>query len=162
MASKAEIFGRALGKALKHTVAGLKPADAAPVMYRTNIGDVPRVEALARADGWVDTQVQLLIDKTSAGADHVVGRTVLTPGARHNHHRHLNCDAFFIVLKGHGMILTDAGDTPAREGDVIYLPRGCWHGFDNTSNEEVVLVWGLLGAGSIEASGYQVDPGTKG
>jgi len=45
---------------------------------------------------------------------------------------------------------------------VIYLPRGCWHGFDNTSGEEVVLLWGLLGAGSIEASGYQVHPNQKG
>jgi len=162
MTSKAEIFGRALGKAVKHTVAGLKPPEAAPVMYRTNICDVPRIDDLKRDDGWVDAQVQFLIDKASAGADHVIGRTVLKPGARHDNHRHLNCDGFFIVLKGHGMILTDAGDKPAREGDVVYLPRGCWHGFDNTSGEEVVLVWGLLGAGSIEASGYQMHPSRKG
>ncbi len=41
---------------------------------------------------------------------------------------------------------------------MIYSPRGCWHGFNNTSNEDVVLVWGWMGAGSIEASGYEVDP----
>jgi hypothetical protein len=40
---------------------------------------------------------------------------------------------------------------------VVYSPRGCWHGFNNTSNEDVVLVWGWMGAGSIEASGYEVD-----
>ena len=162
MASKAEMFGRALGKAVKHTVAGFKPAETAPVMYRTNLRDMPQAEGLSPDDGWIDAQVQVLIDKASAGADHTVGRTVLRPGARHGHHRHLNCEAFFIVLKGNGMILTDAGDKPAREGDVIYLPRGCWHGFDNTSGEEVVLLWGLLGAGSIEASGYQVHPNQKG
>lgn len=162
MVSKAEMFGRALGKAVKHTVAGLKPPDAPPVMYRTNMRDMPKIEGLSRGSGWVDTQVQFLIDKTAAGAEHMVGRTVLPPGARHGNHRHLNCDAFFIVLKGHGMILTDGGDTPAREGDVIYLPRGCWHGFDNTSGEEAVLVWGLMGAGSLEASGYQVHPSQKG
>jgi quercetin dioxygenase-like cupin family protein len=162
MASKAEMFGRALGKAVKHTVAGLKPSEAAPVMYRTNIGDVPKADGLTPGDGWVDAQVQFLIDTASAGADHLLGRTLLKPGARHDSRRHLNCDAFFIVLKGQGMILTDAGDKPAREGDVVYLPRGCWHGFDNTSAAEVVLLWGLLGAGSIEASGYQVHPGPKG
>ena len=35
MVSKAEMFGRALGKAVKHTVSGLKGPDAAaPVIYR--------------------------------------------------------------------------------------------------------------------------------
>ena len=95
-------------------------------------------------------QVQFLIDKKSAGADHVVGWTVLKPGARHENHRHHNCDEFFIVLKGHGHIYTDEGEKPSGEGDVVYSPRGCWHGFNNTSNEDVVLVWGWMGAGSIE------------
>ena len=103
-------------------------------------------------------QVQFLIDKKSAGADHVVGWTVLKPGARHERHRHHNCDEFFIVLKGHGHIYSDDGEEPSGEGDVVYSPRGCWHGFNNTSNEDVVLVWGWMGAGSIEASGYEVDP----
>ena len=111
-------------------------------MFRTNRKDVPLVEGLKRDDGWVDMQVQFLIDKKSAGADHVVGWTVLKPGARHENHRHRNCDEFFIVLKGKGMIYTDHGDKPSSEGDVVYSPRGCWHGFNNTSTEDVVLVWG--------------------
>ena len=73
-------------------------------MYRTSMRDVPKVAGLKRKDGWVDMQVQFLIDKASAGADHVVGWTVLKPGARHERHRHHNCDEFFIVLKGHGHI----------------------------------------------------------
>ena len=77
-------------------------------MYRTNLRDVPKVEGLKRDDGWVDMQVQFLIDKKTADADHVVGWTVLKPGARHENHRHHNCDEFFIVLKGKGMIYTDS------------------------------------------------------
>ena len=46
-------------------------------MYRTNIAEVPKVEGLKRKDGWIDMQVQFLIDKRSAGADHVVGWSVL-------------------------------------------------------------------------------------
>ena len=65
------------------------------------------------------------------------------------------------MLKGKGHIITEAGLEPAGEGDVVYSPRGCWHGFNNTSNEDVVLVWGWMGAGSIEASGYEV-PEEKG
>ena len=169
MTSKVEKFGFALGKAVKMTVDAAKdatkgaaadkpPAAAGPPMYRTNIRNVPKVESLPREDGWVDMQVQFLVDKKSAGADHVVGWTVLKPGARHERHLHRNCDEFFIVLKGHGHLYGEHGEEPSGEGDVVYSPRGCWHGFNNTSNEDVVLAWGWMGAGSIEDSGYEVDP----
>src|SRR5499426_807246 len=105
MTSYVEKFGFALGKALKKTVdaakgvaadvAADKPAPAAsagPPMYRANIRNVPKVDGLPREDGWVDMQVQFLIDKKSACANHVVGWTVLKPGARHERHRHHNCD----------------------------------------------------------------------
>jgi len=158
-----EKIGAALGKAVKRTAAKMKettkpspPTQGAP-MYRTNIRSVPKVEGLPREDGWVDMQVQFLIDKKSAGANHVVGWTVLKPGARHERHLHRNCDEFFIVIKGKGHIYSDIGEEPSVEGDVVYSPRGCWHGFNNTSNDDVVLVWGWMGAGSIEDSGYQVD-----
>jgi mannose-6-phosphate isomerase-like protein (cupin superfamily) len=158
MTSKMEMFGAALGKAVKNTMASLNEEKPPAKMYRTNLKDVPTVEGLPRDAGWVDMQVQFLIDKKSAGADHVVGWTVLKPGARHENHRHHNCDEFFIVLKGHGHIYTEEGQKPSIEGDVIYSPRGCWHGFNNTSEQDVVLVWGWMGAGSIEASGYEVGP----
>jgi mannose-6-phosphate isomerase-like protein (cupin superfamily) len=62
----------------------------------------------------------------------------------------------FYSAQGQGMIYTDHGDKPSSEGDVVYSPRGCWHGFNNTSTEDVVLVWGWMGAGSIEDSGYEL------
>ena len=167
MTTPAEKIGAALAKAVKGAVATLGEDTAAqapakaPAMYRTNIKDVPKVEGLKRDDGWIDMQVQFLIDKKSAGADHVVGWTVLKPGASHECHLHRNCDEFFIVLKGQGHIITEHGLEPSGEGDVIYSPRGCWHGFNNTSDQDVVLVWGWMGAGSIDASGYQVSPDHK-
>ena len=160
MTSTAERIGAALAKAIKKTTAQVTAPKDSAAMYRTNLADVPKVDGLKRQDGWVDMQVQFLIDKKSAGADHVVGWTVLKPGARHENHRHHNCDEFFIVLKGKGHIYTENGEQPSSEGDVVYSPRTCWHGFNNTSNEDVVLVWGWMGAGSIEASGYEVDPET--
>ena len=150
MTSKGEKIGAALAKAVKATT-GITSAKLGAAMYRTNIKDVPKVEGLKRDDGWIDMQVQFLVDKKSAGADHVVGWTVLKPGASHERHLHRNCDEFFIVLKGKGHIISEKGLEPSVEGDVVYSPRGCWHGFNNTSNEDVVLVWGWMGAGSIEA-----------
>jgi quercetin dioxygenase-like cupin family protein len=130
--------------------------------YRTSIKDVPLVGGLKKDEGWIDMQVRFLIDQKSVGSDKlVVGWTILPPGGRHERHRHHNCDEFFIVLCGHGMSYTGEGEEPAGEGDVVWSPRGVWHGFNNTSDSDVLLVWGWSGAGSLEASGYEVHPGGR-
>ena len=124
-----------------------------------HLSDVPFVGGLAEDEGWVDMRVQFLLDAAATGADDfLLGWTVLPPGARHDRHLHRNADEFFVVLRGTGHIYTDDGTEPASEGDVIWTPRGEYHGFDNTGDDDVVLVWGWNGAGSLEASGYEVDP----
>ena len=126
--------------------------------FRTTLDQVPLVPGLKREEGWVEMQVQFLVDELKAGtSDFLLGWTVLPPGARHDRHRHHNADEFFVVLQGSGMIYTNEGREPAQKGDVIYTPRGHWHGFDNTGPEDVVLVWGWTGAGSLEATGYEAD-----
>lgn len=128
--------------------------------YRTNLREVPHVEGLSADEGWIDMRVQFLIDQRTAGSDELVlGWTVLPPGARHERHRHFHADEFLLVLEGSGLIYTDEGEEPSRQGDVVYTERGHWHGFNNTSSEVVVLVWGWSGAGSLEAAGYEVAGG---
>jgi quercetin dioxygenase-like cupin family protein len=125
--------------------------------YRTRLDEVPLVPGLERDEGWVDMQVQFLVDKHTAGTENfLLGWTVLPPGARHHRHRHHHADEFFIVLQGSGMIYTDDDREPAAKGDVVFTPRGQWHGFDNTGDEDVVLVWGWSGAGALEDTGYEV------
>jgi quercetin dioxygenase-like cupin family protein len=127
--------------------------------YRTNVRDVPLVPGLRRGEGWVDMRVQFLIDEARAGSGRLlVGRTVLPPGARHDRHRHPHADEFFVVMSGGGMVYTDARDEPAGEGDVVFTPAGHWHGFVNTTGEDVLLIWGWSGAGSLEAAGYELPP----
>jgi quercetin dioxygenase-like cupin family protein len=120
--------------------------------FRTRVADVPLEQGLREEEGWVNMQVQFLIRDERL----LVGRTVLAPGARHERHAHPNCDEFLLVLSGAGEIYTDAGREPSRAGDVIYTPRGHWHGFDNTGDEDVLLIWGWSGAGSLEAAGYEL------
>jgi quercetin dioxygenase-like cupin family protein len=125
--------------------------------YRTTIDEVPLQRGLREEEGWVDMQVQFLIDARSAGSNQlVVGRTVLKPGARHERHLHPNCDEFLVVMSGSGEVHTNTGREPSKAGDVIFTPRGNWHGFDNTGDEEVLLIWGWSGAGSLEAAGYAI------
>jgi mannose-6-phosphate isomerase-like protein (cupin superfamily) len=150
--SKAELFGAALAKAVK-AATGITSARLGVAIRRTNIRDVPKLGALPWETG--RSEVQFLIDKVSAGADNLVGWSVLKPGASQERHRHRNCDEFLIVLTGHGHVITEPGLEPCSEGEVIYAPRGVWHGFKNTSGHDVVLVWGWIGAGSVEASGTE-------
>jgi quercetin dioxygenase-like cupin family protein len=125
--------------------------------YRTNVRDVPLVQGLREEDGWIDMQVQFLIDEQTAGTDQLVfGRTVLPPGAKHDRHRHPRCDEFLLVLSGRGEVYTDDGTEPSAAGDVVFTPAGHWHGFDNTGPDEVLLIWGWRGAGSLEQAGYEV------
>jgi quercetin dioxygenase-like cupin family protein len=129
--------------------------------YRTRIDEVPLEQNLREDEGWIDMQVQFLIDARAAGSDQlVVGRTVLRPGARHERHRHPNCDEYLVVMSGSGAVHTNTGMEPSRAGDVIWTPRGNWHGFDNTGDEDVLLIWGWSGAGSLEAAGYEI-PGPE-
>ncbi|MFZ2227737.1 MAG: cupin domain-containing protein [Candidatus Nanopelagicaceae bacterium] len=126
-------------------------------LFTTNLSDVPAVEGLRRDEGWVNMQVQFLIDKATANSKELlVGRTVLPPGAMHDRHRHFNCEEFWIVLQGSGVMYTNEGERPAKEGDVVLIPREHWHGFKNTTDSDVILVWGWSGSGSLEDSGYEV------
>jgi quercetin dioxygenase-like cupin family protein len=115
------------------------------------------VSGLRSEEGWVDMQVRFLVDQAAGSDDFLLGWTVLAPGARHERHRHPDADEFFIVLAGHGEVYTDDQREPAGKHDVIFTPRGHWHGFDNTGDEDVVLVWGWSGAGSLQAAGYEID-----
>jgi mannose-6-phosphate isomerase-like protein (cupin superfamily) len=123
---------------------------------KLTLDEVPLVGGLREEEGWVQMQVQFLLNQANTGRDDfLLGWTVLPAGARHDRHLHHNADEFFIVLQGSGHIYTDEGTEPSARGDVIWTPRGKYHGFDNTGEEDVVLVWGWNGAGSLEASGYE-------
>lgn len=125
--------------------------------YRTSRHEVPVEGGLRPDEGWVDMRVQFLIDNAKADSDEfLLGWTVLPPGARHDRHRHPNADEFFVVLSGHGLIYTDDADQTAQEGDVIFTRRGHWHGFNNIGDEEVTLLWGWSGAGSLDDAGYEL------
>lgn len=107
-------------------------------------------------------QVRFLIDQKSTGDKKlVVGWTVLPPGAKHDRHRHHNCDEFFIVVKGRGMSYTadGKGEEPAGEGDVVYSPRGAWHGFNNASSEEGGAGLGLEWRGLARSVGLRSSSG---
>ena len=79
------------------------------------MADVPLERGLREDEGWIDMRVQFLIDERTAGSTGlVVGRTVLPPGARHERHRHPNCNEFLVVMSGGGEVYTDTASSPRR------------------------------------------------
>ena len=84
------------------------------------------------------------IDAASGGAVHgVVGIGFLDPGIDSGMHRHGNAEEAMIVLEGEGVVRTSDGETPAREGTILYAPRGVWHGLRaGESGLRLLIVYG--------------------
>lgn len=57
-------------------------------------------------------------------------------------HAHEFDDEAFFVHKGSGIFLLGGQRIPVAEGDVVFIPHGEWHGFENRS-KETVLVWAI-------------------
>ena len=125
--------------------------------YRTNVRDVPVQRDLREDEGWVNMQVQFLIDEPSAGSPElVVGRTVLPPGARHERHRHPNCDEFLVVLSGSGEIYTNTGIELA----AAHLATAAGIPFDTYLREAVLdpLAMGATTLGTASPAAGAVAP----
>lgn len=123
--------------------------------YRVNWKEVREEPNLREDEGWVNMRVQFALGEATGSDQLTLGRTVLPPGARHEPHSHPNCDEFLFVVRGRGTIYTDEGEEPAGQDDVIFTRAGHVHGFNNTSDDDVLLLWGWSGAGSLDAAGYQ-------
>ena len=159
MTSKAKRSAPRLAKAVKSTAAQhRRTSDPAPKMYRTNMqrraeGRRPQARRrLGRHAGAVPDRQEIRRRRPRRRLDRAQARRAPREPSPSQLRRVLH------RAQGQGPHLHRQGEEPSGEGDVVYSPRGCWHGFNNTSNEDVVLVWGWMGAGSIEASGYEVDP----
>ena len=71
-------------------------------------------------------------------------------------HRHDHGDEFFYVFDGRGAHLVDGGEVAMQAGDVVFAPRGEWHGFRNTEDRPVRAIFGYFGVTSLEEAGYEV------
>ena len=54
-------------------------------------------------------------------------------------HRHLDEQEAFFVHRGSGVFILGEERIKIREGDVVFVPQGVWHGFENQEGETVLL-----------------------
>lgn len=129
--------------------------------YVVDVHEFPFEEGLDPEEGWINMQVQFLVQGDNAGAQNmVVGRTVFPPGtSSHERHRHHSADEFVYVVRGEGIVMNGDDEIPVRAGQIAYHPKGIWHGFRNTSrSEETEVIWAWGGANSRETAGYEAKP----
>ena len=81
----------------------------------------------------------------------------MIPGRKMRVHKHLNNDELIFVHKGEGTLTLDEQSIAVKTGTVIFVPRGTWHGLDNTGNENLLMVFQYSPAGFEE---YFIENGT--
>lgn len=80
-----------------------------------------------------------------------------SPGRKMRIHKHLNNDELIFIHKGEGTLTLDDQSIQVKTGDVAFVPRGIWHGLDNTGTENLVMVFQYSPAGFEE---YLMENGT--
>jgi len=81
-----------------------------------------------------------------------------TPGRKMRVHKHLNNDEIIFIHKGKGTLTLHEEMIEVKTGDVIFVPRGTWHGLDNTGKETLQMVFQYSPAGFEE---YFIENGTE-
>jgi quercetin dioxygenase-like cupin family protein len=99
--------------------------------------------------------VRWLVTRDSVGATKTVfGVTIFPPGARHEIHRHPNAEEVEYLTSGHGIAYVGEDAIELGPGEAVFVPLNAYHGFENTSAGETVMVWCYAGAASLEEAGF--------
>ncbi len=81
----------------------------------------------------------------------------MIPGRKMRVHKHLNNDEIIFIHKGEGTLTLDEQLIEVKAGAVAFVPRGTWHGLDNTGNENLLMIFQYSPAGFEE---YFIENGT--
>lgn len=112
-------------------------------------------ETLDENDGWRISEFRLPISG-GQGSSTTAFHSVFRPGSTHARHLHRNCDEIAVYLTGRGVVGQGTERAEVRAGHCRLMPRGSEHFFFNeTPDEEALVVGFYVGAGSVEATGYE-------
>jgi mannose-6-phosphate isomerase-like protein (cupin superfamily) len=79
------------------------------------------------------------------------------PGRKMRIHKHLDNDELIFIHKGEGTLTLDEQSIGVKSGDVAFVPRGTWHGLDNTGKENLLMIFQYSPAGFEE---FFIENGT--
>lgn len=102
--------------------------------------------------------ITIKISKAKHGVDNIsFCIEEMTPGRMMRIHKHLDNDELIFIHKGEGTLTLDEQSIPVKTGDVAFVPRGIWHGLDNTGKENLLMAFQYSPAGFEE---YFIENGT--
>jgi quercetin dioxygenase-like cupin family protein len=102
--------------------------------------------------------ITVKISKAKQGVDNIsFCMEDMIPGRKMRVHKHLNNDELIFIHKGEGTLTLDEQTTEVKTGDVVFVPRGIWHGLDNTGKENLLMAFQYSPAGFEE---YFIENGT--
>ena len=104
--------------------------------------------------------VRTLVSAQRQGSQRtMVGRTVYWGGgATHEHHLHPDAEEIVIVLSGRGWYRVGDDFHDLAPGDVVFVPMNTAHSGGSTGEEDMVVLWILGGAPSMDVAGYVSVP----
>jgi mannose-6-phosphate isomerase-like protein (cupin superfamily) len=102
--------------------------------------------------------ITVKISKAKHGVDNIsFCMEDMIPGRKMRVHKHLNNDELIFIHKGEGTLTLDEETIEVKTGTVIFVPRGTWHGLDNTGKENLLMAFQYSPAGFEE---YFIENGT--
>lgn len=81
----------------------------------------------------------------------------MDPGRKMRIHKHLYNEEFIFIHQGEGLFTLDEGIIEVKTGAVAFIPRGSWHGLENTGKGNLIMTFGYSPAGF---EGYFRENGT--
>jgi len=95
--------------------------------------------------------ITIKISKTKHGVDGISFCVEdQAPGRKMRIHKHLNNDELIFIHKGEGTLTLHEESIEVKTGDVVFVPRGTWHGLDNTGKENLSMIFQYSPAGFEE------------
>jgi mannose-6-phosphate isomerase-like protein (cupin superfamily) len=103
-------------------------------------------------------QMNIKISRADHGIESVSFCTEdIVPGRKIPVHKHLDNDEVIFIQRGAGIITLDEEQIGVQTGSVVFVPRGTWHGLENSGTETIRMVFQYTPAGFEE---YFVENGT--
>lgn len=81
----------------------------------------------------------------------------MIPGRKMRVHKHLYNDELIFIHRGEGTLTLDEETIEVKTGTIAFVPRGTWHGLDNTGKENLQMAFQYSPAGFEE---YFIENGT--
>jgi quercetin dioxygenase-like cupin family protein len=128
-------------------------------MYKTSRSETPFDATIPQRPGWEGMHVHWLADRAHGATETTVFNvTEFPPNRAHELHRHPDAEEYFFVLEGAGLHLTEGDPVPLEVGDLVFIPRGEWHGFANNTGEPTLAITVMGGVAHYADAGYEVHP----